>query len=76
MGRTLRSKRQRAALWRAAEGKCQLCGDPLPDIWHADHIVPWVITGQTNVHEMQALCPKCNLRKGRNGELRDAGISR
>lgn len=37
---------------------------PLPDDWHADHVVPWVVSRRTNVHEMQALCPECNLRKG------------
>lgn len=62
--RTLRSKRLRAALWIAADGKCQACGNELGDDWHADHIVPWVASKRTNVHEMQALCPACNLKKG------------
>lgn len=62
--RTLRSKKLRALLYYEAEGKCQMCGCDLPDDWHADHIEPWVRTGRTNVHEMQALCPACNLRKG------------
>lgn len=42
------------------------CGvdlDPDGD-WHADHIVPWAKTHSTNIHEMQALCPPCNLKKG------------
>lgn len=64
MTRTLRSKRLRAALYHAANGKCQLCGCELGEDWHADHIVPWVLTRRTNVHEMQALCPACNLSKG------------
>ena len=64
MGRRLRRKRARAALWYSADGNCQECGRPLPLGWHADHVVPWSISGQTNVHEMQALCPECNLRKG------------
>jgi 5-methylcytosine-specific restriction endonuclease McrA len=62
--RTLRSKRLRAALWIAANGKCQICGCDLPDDWHADHIVPWTRSQRTNVHDMQALCPKCNHAKG------------
>lgn len=41
-----------------------MCGGPLPDNWHADHITPFVVTQRTNVHEMQALCPTCNLQKG------------
>jgi 5-methylcytosine-specific restriction endonuclease McrA len=63
--RTLRSKKLRFALWRQANGKCQICGNKLdPSNWHADHIVPWVKSKRTNVHEMQALCPKCNFEKG------------
>lgn len=64
MARTLRSKAARALLWYAADGKCQRCGAPLGDGWHADHIVPWVLTHETNVHDMQALCPNCNRKKG------------
>lgn len=64
--RTLRSKRLRALLWYAADGRCQRCGVELGDDWHADHIVPWSLTGRTNVHEMQALCRACNLAKGAN----------
>lgn len=54
----------RAALYAAHNGRCGICGEPLPDDWHADHIVPWANIHRTNVHEMQALCPKCNLEKG------------
>jgi len=64
MGRSLRSKRLRSVLFRAADGRCQICGCELTEAWHADHIVPWVVSKRTNVHEMQALCPECNLRKG------------
>jgi 5-methylcytosine-specific restriction endonuclease McrA len=63
--RTLRSRRLRLALWYAADGHCQRCGRELnPANWHADHIVAYVRTRRTNVHEMQALCPQCNLAKG------------
>jgi superfamily II DNA or RNA helicase len=64
MPRTLRSKRDRALLWYAADGRCQACGEPLPEDWHADHTVPWRLTHRTNLFEMQALCPSCNLKKG------------
>lgn len=64
MTRTLRSRRQRALLWYAAGGKCQNCGQPLGDNWQADHVVPWSKSHRTNVHEMQALCAKCNKQKG------------
>lgn len=62
--RCLRSKGLRNALYRAAGGRCAECGAPLPADWHADHVVPWCRTGRTNVHEMRATCPTCNLRKG------------
>lgn len=61
--RFLRSKRLRAALWYGANGKCQKCGCDLPTNWHADHIERWAETNRTNVHEMQALCPKCHYEK-------------
>lgn len=66
MSRTLRSKRLRAMLWLAADGKCQLCGQPLPPLgrWHADHVIPYTRAKRTNLCEMQALCPECNLKKG------------
>lgn len=62
--RRLACKKERYALFLAANGKCQICGSLLPDNWHADHIVPFSITGQTNFVEMQALCPQCNTKKG------------
>lgn len=64
MTRTLRSKKLRAALYYAFDGKCAICGRELPDDWHADHIIPWSATHRTNVHEMQPLCPDCNRKKG------------
>lgn len=64
MSRCLRSKTLRTALYIHADGKCSLCGADLGPDWHADHIIPWCLTGTTNVHEMQALCPGCNLKKG------------
>lgn len=64
MERFLRAKWARAALWYAANGSCQICGKPLPDVWHADHRVPWWYSQRTNVHEMDADCPACNQQKG------------
>jgi len=59
------TKRQRIALWLAADGQCSLCGKPLPSAWHADHVTPYSRGGATDVLNGQALCPTCNLRKGR-----------
>ena len=63
--RTLRSKRDRYELYHHFNGRCAICDCELdPDNWHADHVVPWSISRRTVVHEMQALCPTCNLKKG------------
>lgn len=64
MSRSLRSKRLRAMLYFLTDGKCAICGVRLEKGWHADHVVPWSKTKRTNVHEMQPLCPPCNLKKG------------
>lgn len=65
MGRVLRSKKLRAALWRSTDGRCALCGVELSGTWHADHVVPWSKKRVTNVHAMQPLCVACNLKKGK-----------
>jgi HNH endonuclease len=51
------------ALYGEQNGKCGLCGKPLGDEWHLDHIVPlskggWHVT--VNVHLTH---PHCNLSK-------------
>lgn len=58
------TKRQRIALWLAADGQCSICGEPLPSSWHADHVTPYSRGGATDVLNGQALCPTCNLQKG------------
>lgn len=63
--RTLRSKKLRQFLFERAGGKCQECQTELGQEWHADHIIPWSVSKRTNVFEMQAVCPVCNLRKAR-----------
>ena len=62
--RFLRSKYWRNVLFDSSDGKCAECGDPLETGWHADHIVPYQVSGRTDPLEMQALCPSCNTRKG------------
>lgn len=61
--RVLRGKLRRK-LRRWADYRCEECGAPLDDEWHADHVVPWCVTGRTDVDDMQALCVACNLEKG------------
>ncbi len=65
---------ERAALYLAADGRCQCrgceacgpgpCSRELQPGWHADHVQPHSRHGQTDVINGQALCPPCNRKKG------------
>jgi DNA-binding XRE family transcriptional regulator len=55
---------QRMLLFHAADGRCQECGVPLEQNWHADHIVPWAAGGPTDLANGRALCRRCNQMKG------------
>lgn len=55
---------ERDALFEAADGKCQICGIELDDNWEADHIEPYSKGGKTHIVNGQALCQKCNRKKG------------
>lgn len=57
------SGRERIALYLAADGRCEDCGDPLPPDFHADHGFPHSRGGVTDVLNGQALCPPCNRTK-------------
>jgi len=58
------NRTERAALYLAAGGKCTTCRTDLPPSWHADHEIPYVAGGPTDLTNGQALCPDCNLKKG------------
>lgn len=55
---------ERAALYLAADGRCERCGRELAPGWHADHEQPYSRGGPTDVINGQALCPRCNHEKG------------
>lgn len=61
--RRLFSDRERAALYLAAGGLCQRCGEELGDDWEADHIDPWSESQVTDAARGQALCRRCNRKK-------------
>jgi 5-methylcytosine-specific restriction endonuclease McrA len=54
----------RVALFLAARGRCAECGAPLRPGWHADHVTPVRVGGESDAANGRALCPRCNLRKG------------
>lgn len=58
------SASERTALYLVSGGYCERCGAELERSWHADHVQPHSRGGETDVINGQALCPKCNLRKG------------
>lgn len=65
------SSAQRQVLYERAEGRCQLCIQPLEESWHADHRIPWADGGPTETENGQALCEGCNIEKGRAMQYRD-----
>ena len=58
------NKKQKSVLKWLSKGFCQICGDRLPTIFHADHVLPFSKGGKTNLLNGQALCQRCNLSKG------------
>lgn len=65
--RRLFRKTERRFLASLTDGQCAICECDLPQGFHADHIQPWRLGGQTTIENGQALCPECNLKKGGNG---------
>lgn len=55
---------ERVAAYLIADGECEGCGDELQPGWHGDHDVPYSLGGVTDVTNIRALCPRCNLEKG------------
>lgn len=58
------SSRQKVSLYLATNGHCARCGVVLGAGWHADHVIPHSKGGATYIHNGQALCKPCNLKKG------------
>ncbi|KUO20848.1 DEAD/DEAH box helicase family protein [Streptomyces dysideae] len=57
---------ERTVLFLAADGRCSHCGTELQPSWHGDHVNPYSAGGPTDIINGQALCPTCNLKKGRS----------
>ena len=58
------SKRMRKLLLITSGNKCAICNEKLDQSFHADHIIPFSKNGSTTLNNAQALCAKCNKKKG------------
>ena len=63
------SEIQKMEIFLRDNKRCQgtFCGGRLlkdDDKWHADHVLPWIQGGKTELRNGQVLCPMCNLKKG------------
>ena len=65
MRRTIRSKAGRYLVLKHFGFKCAMCGCDKLDELELDHIIPYAITGDTNIHDLQVLCKICNKKKGK-----------
>lgn len=63
-GPRLFNSKQRTVLYLVQDGRCAICGVELTPGWHADHLHPWALGGETSIVNGQALCPTCNRKKG------------
>ncbi len=63
--RRIFSEEQKIEIYHRDQGICKACAKPVSEYnWHADHIIPWVKGGRTDVENGQVLCVKCNIKKG------------
>ena len=58
------SKREKRIFLLLSGNMCKKCGVILNNNFHADHIKPFSKKGRTILNNGQALCAKCNLKKG------------
>lgn len=58
------SSRQRFILALLSGGRCKKCSAKLHSDFHADHVKPFSKGGITALFNGQALCERCNLKKG------------
>ena len=66
------NRRERRAIYRCADGRCERCGVDLHyKNFHADHRVPFSRGGETSIENGQALCADCNLKKGNKMSIQE-----
>ena len=64
MPRRIFSSKERWVLRLTSFSLCRLCGAKIDRSFHADHVKPFSKGGETDLSNGQALCAKCNLKKG------------
>ena len=62
---------EKNAMHTAWDGCCADCGEQLGDGWHADHDIPYILGGQTELGNGRPLCPLCNEKKGASVDYAD-----
>jgi 5-methylcytosine-specific restriction endonuclease McrA len=62
--RFLRSNRQRYQIFRSQNGLCGICRQPMGDDFEIDHRLSKKRKGPTAYHNLQAVHPVCNRKKG------------
>ena len=55
-------------------GVCQRCGTELGPDYQSAHLAPYIRGGATDVEQMEAWCPECNLRLGDEDVGEPAGL--
>ncbi|MCF0168444.1 MAG: DUF262 domain-containing protein [Bacteroidales bacterium] len=66
----------RTAVYTSQNGECNICHKKFNiSEMEADHIIPWINGGLTEIANCQMLCKKCNRRKSSNQNIANPIIS-
>lgn len=61
------SPKEKTEMYNRQNGECAICKKFFPEEkMEADHIIPWVLGGKTEISNGQMLCMKCNRKKSSN----------
>lgn len=76
--RRIFSKKQRAEIFEAHEGKCGICDRKITagENWVAGHVIDWALGGPTTVENGQPECGYCSTESARESTQRAAKAKR